>query len=276
MRRLPAALAAAAAVLALTACAPATPIPGSLDDSAFLLPEGQWSPGIGDSDGILLDEDGQPLATPGSGENALGDPIPNHEYSIAGQFMINDPWIGTKPTLSFERVSANCVRDEQSGTHTLQFLNGTPIDLMRIYDGGWSCPSERSWATWRITLKLADGTTATNRLEVRQTNSPGSGTFGMESLCWSEGRLACDGYRSSEIIGGYLSLYVGLVAIGPKDSKACAVEREICQVSGAHDVAFGFNGDYAIKRGASGPVECVAESFDRDPAPGIAKGCFIL
>jgi len=61
---------------------------------------------------------------------------------------------------------------------------------------------------------------------------------------------------------------------GPGGYTFCANEGERCSFSGTKDVAYGANGQYAIRRRASGGIDCGNHVFG-DPAPGIFKACYI-
>ncbi|MBO9578310.1 MAG: hypothetical protein J7480_06020 [Microbacteriaceae bacterium] len=148
----------------LAACAPATPIPGSPDDAAHLLPEDEWNPGIGGSDGILAD----PGTSAGSGS--------------LGAYATFRADAGV--TLSVEPLAGNCVRDEISGVLPV----GQEVLMMRRFQTGFSsCMWETSWSRWRLTAtRGADSRTAT--LELNND----LGYNGMQAFCSAGGSLSCD------------------------------------------------------------------------------------
>lgn len=54
----------------------------------------------------------------------------------------------------------------------------------------------------------------------------------------------------------------------------CAWENERCSFSGTADVAYGANGRFAYRSGASGGIDCNNDVFG-DPAYGVRKACYV-
>jgi len=90
----------------------------------------------------------------------------------------------------FERLRANCVRNETSQTYDL------PMDdeyVMQAVGLGYStCGVETSWSDWRLTVTAPNGEFRQGTFEIVQTSTPdGFQHFKVLAQCWGDGTLKC-------------------------------------------------------------------------------------
>ena len=256
---------AAITVLVLAACAVAP------DGDAAHPVEGEGSPGIGDSDGIVLEADSWLLdgaadeSADGDGDLAAG-PEPRRASETIS-FVIDDSALGPGVTWRVTRVKANCL----AGATDFPAPGSTALAqrLVGMVEG--SCWYAEGWAEWKAVATLPDGRTA-------------STTF---AVVWGDGRsgttFTCDGFRAVRCPDAVSAdgpehwLYPKL---DPLPTSAgivyCAEEGDTCINTSGSTAQIQFRGDeWKMRTVAAGDsIACTPRAFGINSPTGYRGLCF--
>ncbi|MGQ9904328.1 MAG: PA14 domain-containing protein [Anaerolineae bacterium] len=85
--------------------------------------------------------------------------------------------------------------------------------------------------------------------------------------------VGSEGYARA-VVSQWRELYYSGGGSGPAGYTFCAWEGERCSFSGAADVAYGANGQFAHRQSVSGGIDCNNDVFG-DPIFGVHKACFV-
>ncbi|MGB5943978.1 MAG: BNR repeat-containing protein, partial [Leeuwenhoekiella sp.] len=83
--------------------------------------------------------------------------------------------------------------------------------------------------------------------------------------------MMSENYNSCDVI----DFDLGLSDSGPNGYTFSANENQTVNVSGTKDIAFGANGQFRYLMNQTQDVGCTRTAFGGDPAPGVAKKCYI-